>query len=173
MCVSGGCETNHVMHLALCEAMIPRRGSSAKRVREAVAFMSAVESLMRHLCWIILPLAVFGCSSSRNTQTNTPKEDAVTTPIACSLTPEDLRSRRDTLLPGLIRRADRVSDLDNGLRLEFKSRSGLLAEVAQIMEQERGCCGFLRFQLTVEAEGGAITLDVTGPEGTREVLRSL
>jgi hypothetical protein len=121
---------------------------------------------MRNLCWIVLPLAILGCSSAE-------KGDAVPAPLACSLTPEDLRNRRDALLPGLIHRADRVTDLDNGLRLEFKTKPGVLAEIARIMEQERGCCTFLRFSLTTEPEDGPITFDVTGPKGTREVLRSL
>ena len=121
---------------------------------------------MRNLGWIAVPLAMLGCSSAE-------KGDTVPAPLACSLTPEDLRDRRDALLPGLIHRADTVTDLENGLRLEFKSKSGLLAEIARIMEQERGCCTFLRFNLTAEAEDGPITLDVTGPKGTREVLRSL
>lgn len=124
-----------------------------------------VESFMRHFCCIVLPLAMLGCSSAKS-------GDGVSAPLACSLTPEELRNRRDALLPGLIHRAEKVTDLDNGLRLEFKNKDGLLAEIAKIMEQERACCTFLRFQLIAEPEGGMITFDVTGPKGTREVLRS-
>jgi hypothetical protein len=121
---------------------------------------------MRHRCLLLLPLAMFGCSS-------TPTEDTVPAPLSCSLTPEDLRNRRDALLPGLIHRADKVTHLDNGLRLEFKTKPGVLTDIARIMEQERACCTFLRFNLTTEPEDGPIIFDVTGPKGTREVLRSL
>lgn len=94
-------------------------------------------------------------------------------PVVCTLTPEQLAAARDTLLPGLLARAERVTDLPEGVRLHFASQPGLLTELARVMEQERGCCRFLRFQLVAEAADGAITLDVTGPPGTREALRAL
>ena len=94
-------------------------------------------------------------------------------PIVCTLTPEQLASARSGLIPGLISRAASVSDLDNGLRVTFASTPGLLAELAKMMEAERGCCRFLRFQLTAEPAAGAVVLDVTGPPGTREMLRAL
>lgn len=122
---------------------------------------------MRYVVLAALPLVAFGCSSAEKGELMPPP------PLACSLTPADLRDRRDALLPGLIHRADKVTDLDNGLRLEFKTKPGLLAEIARIMEQERACCTFLRFNLTAESENGPVTFDVTGPPGTREVLRSL
>jgi hypothetical protein len=40
-------------------------------------------------------------------------------PIACTLTPEALRTRREGLLMDLVRRAKRREDLADGLRLEF------------------------------------------------------
>ena len=92
---------------------------------------------------------------------------------ACSLSPDQLRERRRELLPGLLKRADDVSDLPNGLRLRFASRPGLLAELARIIEQEQTCCSFLQFRIEVEASGGPITFEVTGPSGTREMLRAL
>ncbi|MGQ0553003.1 MAG: hypothetical protein ACT4PU_07260 [Planctomycetota bacterium] len=94
-------------------------------------------------------------------------------PLVCTLTPEQMNAAREGLIPGLVEQADRVTDLENGLRISFTTRTGLLSELATMMEQERGCCRFLRFQLTAEPGTGAITLDVTGPPGTREMLRSL
>lgn len=92
---------------------------------------------------------------------------------SCSLSPGELRAKREQLLPGLFKRADKVSDLPNGLRLHFASRPGLLADIARIIEQEQVCCSFLRLALTVESGGGAITFEITGPPGTRETLKAL
>jgi hypothetical protein len=92
---------------------------------------------------------------------------------ACSLSSDQLRERRQELLPGLFRRADDVSDMPNGLRLRFAAKPGLLAELACIIEQEQTCCGFLQFHIAVEAGNGPITFDVTGPSVTREMLRAL
>ena len=94
-------------------------------------------------------------------------------PIACTLTPGELSSRREQLLPGLLKRAEEVTDLGNGLRMRFESRPGLLAELVGIIDQERSCCSFLRFHLTAEPGTGPVTFEVTGPPGTREMLRAL
>jgi hypothetical protein len=74
-------------------------------------------------------------------------------PIACSLTPEALRTRREGLLMDLVRRAARHDDLSNGLRLEFAPSGETLALIARAVEAERHCCRFLRFGMTVEPDG--------------------
>ncbi len=38
---------------------------------------------------------------------------------------------------------------------------------------EQDCCSFLRIRLTMEASEGPVTFDVTGPEGTADMLRKL
>ena len=91
----------------------------------------------------------------------------------CSLSPDQLRERREELLPGLFERADDVSDMPNGLRLRFAAKPGLLAELARIIEQEQTCCSFLQFHIAVEADNGPITFDVIGPPGTRDMLHTL
>jgi hypothetical protein len=92
---------------------------------------------------------------------------------SCKLSPAELAKRRQELIPGLFKRAEKVEDIDNGLRFQFKSKPGLLADLAKIMEQEQDCCSFLRIQLTMEASEGGVTFEVTGPKGTGEMLRKL
>ena len=94
-------------------------------------------------------------------------------PVACTLTAAELEARRQGLLPGLLQKAVDVSDLPNGLRLRFDSAPGLLLELARVMEMERDCCRFLSFDLKADPGAGPVTLEVTGPEGTAEMLRSL
>lgn len=94
-------------------------------------------------------------------------------PIVCTLTPEQLSAQREDLLPGLLKRADERMPRERGYRMKFTPKAGLLDEIARIVEQERGCCQFLKFQITVEPENGPIYLEVTGPPGTREMLDAL
>jgi hypothetical protein len=93
-------------------------------------------------------------------------------PIACSLEPGALRQRRDALLPGLVARADRVEAIDAGYRLRFPDAAALTT-VAAVVDAERQCCRFLEFRLTIEAGGGPMWLEVTGPPGTKEFLADL
>lgn len=96
--------------------------------------------------------------------------------VSCALSPEQLQKQRQKLLPGLLKRADQVSDLPDGvdgIRLHFKQRSGLLAELARIIEREQDCCSFLSFNIAVQPAGGTVTFDISGPVGTRDMLKSL
>ncbi|HVS09661.1 MAG TPA: hypothetical protein VMS76_07275 [Planctomycetota bacterium] len=120
--------------------------------------------------FLILALAAVSSACS-TAPTNMDSPDDAT--IACTLEPDELSARREQLLPGRMRRAEQVTDLQDGVRMEFKSSPGLLAELAGIIDSERTCCSFLRFHLTAEPGTGPVTFEVTGPPGTREVLRSL
>jgi hypothetical protein len=94
-------------------------------------------------------------------------------PIACSLQPGELRQRADELLPGLARTATTRASIVGGYRFEFAPSRDILSAIAAVMEAERHCCRFLRFQLTVEPNEGPVRLDVTGPAGTEEFLGDL
>lgn len=94
-------------------------------------------------------------------------------PIACTLTPEQLKDRRSGLLPGLLAKADGHLPIEGGWRFRFTPQPGTLAAIAQVIDAERQCCQFLRFDLTVEPGGAPFWLQVTGPAGTREFLQDL
>ena len=93
-------------------------------------------------------------------------------PVACTLGPAALAARRQGLLEDLLRRADAQEELPAGCRLRFAA-AGVLPLIARIIDAERQCCRFLRFRLTVELDGGPITLELTGPDGTRDFLKAL
>jgi hypothetical protein len=93
--------------------------------------------------------------------------------IACSLDPDDLNRRRADLLPGLIGRAESGESLPDGMRWRYIPAEGLLGDIATVIDAERQCCRFLRFEVVVEADGGPIWLVARGPAGTREYLESL
>jgi uncharacterized protein DUF3303 len=95
---------------------------------------------------------------------------AAVLPIACTLPPGQLAEKGDALLPGLFARARDHEELPDGVRLRFESKDGVLAQIAAVVEAEHRCCAFLRFALHVEPGNGPITLDVTGPQGTKEFL---
>ena len=94
-------------------------------------------------------------------------------PIACTLTPEALRERRDGLLADLWRRAETHEHVDEGVRLRFAPVADTLAAIITAVDAERHCCRFLRFGIVVEPDGGPIILELTGPPGTREFVDAL
>jgi hypothetical protein len=94
-------------------------------------------------------------------------------PIVCTLTPDTIRTRRAGLLPGLAERAARREPLDNGYRLRFDPSADLLTAMAASIAAERQCCRFLTFRIVVQPDEGEISLDITGPAGTRDFLDAL
>jgi hypothetical protein len=90
-------------------------------------------------------------------------------PIACSLTATQLDQRRE-VLAALRARCAEVQPVENGLQLRFEAAPGVLADIARVIDLERQCCRFLRFQLDVHPDGGPVLLELTGPEGTADFL---
>jgi len=93
--------------------------------------------------------------------------------VTCSLDAAAIDARRDALLTDLVRRAEHREQLPAGYRLRFPATGDTLAAVARAVEAERQCCRFLRFLITVEPDGGPISLELAGPPGTGEFLRAL
>ena len=91
-------------------------------------------------------------------------------PIACQLTPGDLRARRGELLPGLVAHALERVDRPDGFAWRFQARTEVLQAITSVIDAERRCCAFLRFELTVEPGGGPLWLAVSGPAGTKDFL---
>lgn len=94
-------------------------------------------------------------------------------PIACTLSPEDLRARRNELLPGLADRAVAHERVDGGIRLQFSSAPDILTTLARAVDAERQCCRFLGFAIAMEPNLGPITLTVTAPPEAQELLADL
>jgi hypothetical protein len=57
--------------------------------------------------------------------------------------------------------------------LEFANENDILFEIIRMVDAERQCCRFLRFVVTVDADEGPVSMDLTGPAGTREFLAAM
>ena len=94
-------------------------------------------------------------------------------PVVCTLHPGELNARAIQLLPGVAAAATNRLSIGDGYRFEFAVTSDILSSILSMIDAERQCCQFLRFQLTVEPGGGPVTLDVTGPPGAQEFLAAM
>ena len=93
-------------------------------------------------------------------------------PIACELTPSQL-AHRSVSLSQVLGAADARDPVANGFRWRFTPSNELLTRLIDVVNAERACCRFLRFQLTVEPDQGAVWLQLSGPPGTQEFLLSV
>jgi hypothetical protein len=94
-------------------------------------------------------------------------------PIVCTLSPEALNARKKGLLARVAALSKRTTATEAGYRFEYDPDSETLTRIIEMIDAERQCCRFLRFDLTVPADAGSVSLDVTGPAGTREFLDAL
>lgn len=96
-----------------------------------------------------------------------------TRPLACTLSPAELRAQRDELLPGLVAAALQRVSVPHGIRLVFGATAKRLRQLYAVEQLEKRCCAFLEFRIGLAPGGGVLTLDVTGPEGTEAFLELL
>ena len=94
-------------------------------------------------------------------------------PVACSLDPEELKTRQGSLLPGLASHVRAVKETPDGYEFEFAPSREILLQLIDVIDAERQCCRFLQFDLVVEPADGPVRLRLGGPPGTREFLASL
>jgi hypothetical protein len=95
------------------------------------------------------------------------------TPIACTLSPAELRADRGALLPGLVAHAIRYRELPRGMRFHFEPTAERLRQIADVARRELQCCAFLEFKVGLALGRESLTLDVTGPADTARFLWTL
>lgn len=92
--------------------------------------------------------------------------------VSCTLTEAQIRQRRAEVLEKIRERVREYKSLADGYALRFDASEDNLNQLTHLIQLERQCCAFLRFQLTVEPNGGPFWLEMTGPEGTKEFIES-
>jgi hypothetical protein len=84
--------------------------------------------------------------------------------------PAELQERRRGLLASVSAARSNVIELADGFRYEFPLKGEVLGEITKLIPLEHQCCPFLTFRLTIEAGADSVSLDLTGPPGTKEFL---
>ena len=90
-------------------------------------------------------------------------------PIACTLEPGAMPDRLAEWA-SVLQRATRRTAIDGGLRIELGADVDL-GDLGRLIGAEQHCCAFLRFTLTVDADG--IALEVRAPELAADIVTDL
>jgi hypothetical protein len=96
-----------------------------------------------------------------------------TIPILCSLTTVELRDREATLLVQFTSAVVETEELQEGYAFRFSGDGKLIGLIAELIVAERECCPFLMFEVVALPNKGPVILGVTGPDGTKEFVRSV
>jgi hypothetical protein len=93
-------------------------------------------------------------------------------PIACSLSAQQLSTRKDEN-EGLLHEIEEVRELEDGYALKFTGRAEQVQGLLQFITQERSCCPFFRFELRFEPQNGPVWLSLSGPDGTKGFIQEV
>ena len=95
------------------------------------------------------------------------------TPIVCFLTTAELREREATLLARFRSAVVEAEELQDGFASRLVGEGKLIVLIAELILAERKCCPFLTFELVALGNKGPLIVRVTGPDGTKEFVRSV
>lgn len=93
-------------------------------------------------------------------------------PIVCDLTaiPANVREQHVLTAPRIFQAAQEIRELPNGYAFRLPNEPDMFMALANFVENERRCCPFWAFGLTVEPHGGPLWLQLTGVEGAKQLL---
>ena len=93
-------------------------------------------------------------------------------PIACCLEAAELREREATLLTQFRSGVVETEELTDGYAFRLSGDANSVRLVAELIAAERTCCPFLRFEMLALPNMGSLTVRITGPDGTKEFVRT-
>lgn len=92
-------------------------------------------------------------------------------PVACELTVPEQAERRRQLRERLLDRVRELRELEDGYALRLDWSPDRLRRLGELLALESECCPFLRLTVRVEPGKERVWLELTGPPGTRALLR--
>ena len=71
----------------------------------------------------------------------------------------------------LFSKVQAIKEVADGYEFRIGDEPDVIVKVAEFVSLEMLCCPFLNFAINVEAEGGPVTLRLTGREGVKDFVR--
>jgi hypothetical protein len=93
-------------------------------------------------------------------------------PVMCTLSDAEMREREASLIARFKSGIVTAEELADGYCFRLKGGKESFSLTCELIAAERECCRFLTFELRAEPQLGPLTLRITGPDGTKEFLRS-
>jgi len=100
--------------------------------------------------------------------------ERIEVPVACdwaALTVEQ-QERQRSLHRQLYADVKEIRELDDGYAFRHSPDEAVLRAIAEFVANERLCCPFFEFGLTVERDGGPVWLRITGEEEAKRILEA-
>lgn len=99
-----------------------------------------------------------------------PEKDPETT-VACALSADEARERAENVRGDLAAEYSGFEEAEDGLTVLFEGADETLRTVATFVANERQCCSFAEFTISVSPPFETTRLRITGPDGTVQLFR--
>ena len=90
----------------------------------------------------------------------------------CKLASPELKQRKETVLASLKKQILQKKELKNGFAYQFNGSDSMVDELTTFVKTERECCGFFVFNLSISGDKSEAWLEITGPKGAKEVIKT-
>lgn len=90
--------------------------------------------------------------------------------MSCTLSSPELLERKSTVLASLKEKVLLKKELHNGFAYKFEGSDLVLNELTEFIKSERECCSFFVFNISISGDKSEAWLELTGPEGTKDVI---
>lgn len=92
--------------------------------------------------------------------------------LSCKLTSPELQQRKASVIAGLKKKLLSRKELKNGYLYRFEGSDEILDELLQFIKTERACSDFFVFNLSISGDKSEAFLEISGPEGVKDFIRS-
>jgi hypothetical protein len=92
--------------------------------------------------------------------------------VSCKLTSDELMQRKATVLESLKKQVLESKELTDGYAFKFPGTDAVVDELTEFIKTERSCCDFFVFGLSISGDKSEIWLNLTGPEGAKEMIKT-
>ena len=93
--------------------------------------------------------------------------------ISCCLSDSELHKRMAMVLARFVSAVIATEELPDGYVFRVPGDKEWMAVAWEAIVAERECCPFLTFELTAQPNMGPVSVRVTGPEGTKDFLKTI
>ena len=112
-----------------------------------------------------------GCLLSATSMATVRRQHPV---FACNmgaLTQEERSLLTGEIIPKLRKTRHKARELDNGYEIQFADGRELLPDVSHWLSMEGRCCPFFNLSMSLQGNGGPLTVQITGEEGVKAFIR--
>ncbi len=95
-----------------------------------------------------------------------------TVSLTCKLTTPELQERKKTVIAEVKKLVVQRVETTNGFRYTFGDADSTIDLLINFIKTERLCCPFFEFNLVVGEAKGFVSLELSGPEGTKDFIES-